>query len=123
MLRFNMRVRDIDIDSCVDILERRGLIEGGRVQQALDNQVLTDCAPRVPRLTGVLEESGQLNTVVGSGLVVFKTPYAKKQYYENNGNGLDPMRGRLWFERAKADHLMNWAELVANESGGKVSLL
>ena len=38
-------------------------------------------------------------------------------------NGGDGLAGRLWFERAKADHLGDWADVVEKTSGGKVKLL
>ena len=79
------------------------------------------CHEDMPILTGVLRDSGPLSTEIGSGLVVYNTPYAKKQYYENNGG--DGLAGRLWFERAKADHLGDWADVVEKTSGGKVKLL
>ena len=117
---FEMRAK-VNIDKYGEILERRNLEEGGRVQQMLDSEILHHCAPYVPFDTGMLLDSGTLSTVIGSGIIVYETPYARKQYYENmGGNGL---RGRMWFERAKADHLSDWAQLVAEESGGTVSLL
>lgn len=119
---FNFRMNaTVSINSHGEILEKRGLEEGGLAQQALDSEVLHHCEPYVPILTGVLRDSGPLSTVIGSGLVEYNTPYARKQYYENNGG--DGLAGRLWFERAKADHLGDWADVVEEISGGTVKLL
>ena len=52
-----------------------------KAQMFLDNEVLKDSAPYVPRLAGELEQSGQRGTKVGSGEVVYNSPYARYQYY------------------------------------------
>ena len=43
-------------------------------------------------------------------------PYARKQYYENNGNGL---RGSHWTERMWADRGKEIIQSVAAYCGGK----
>jgi hypothetical protein len=50
-------------------------------QRWLDSEVLKDCTPYVPRLTGALEQSGIFGTVIGSGEIVYNSPYARYQYY------------------------------------------
>lgn len=67
-------------------------------QEYVDSSVLRYCDPLVPMRTGVLKRSGVLGTVIGTGLVRYIAPYAKKQYYENRGTG---QRGKMWFERMK----------------------
>lgn len=67
------------------------------------------CDPYVPMQTGMLKKSGILGTVIGSGIVEYTAPYARRQYYINGGNGLEGTsqggkRGKLWFERMKANH-------------------
>lgn len=63
-------------------LEAFGLEEGGRVQRAIDSEVLRVSEPYIPRDLsagaggGGLIQSGLENTVIGSGEVVWKTPYA-----------------------------------------------
>jgi len=52
-----------------------------RAQMWLDNEVLKDSAPFVPRLGGALERSGIAGTRIGSGLLVYNSPYARYQYY------------------------------------------
>lgn len=120
MFKFGMNAT-VNINSHGEMLEKRGLEEGGPVQQALDSEVLHHCEPYVPMLSGVLRDSGPLSTEIGSGLVEYDTPYARKQYYKNNGG--EGLAGRLWFERAKADHLGDWADVVEEISGGTVKLL
>lgn len=69
-----------------------------KTQEYVDSSVLRYCDPLVPMRTGVLKRSGVLGTVIGTGLVRYIAPYAKKQYYENRGTG---QRGKMWFERMK----------------------
>lgn len=65
-----------------ECLRELGLEEGGRVQQVIDQTVLDVCEPYIPMDIagssggGGLNQSGKLNTVIGSGEVVWKAPYA-----------------------------------------------
>lgn len=108
-----------------ELLQKRGLNSGGRVQQYVDNAVLRFCAPYVPMDTGMLIDSGITHTVIGSGTVKYSTPYARYQYYgvSKNGHALHyrggGMRGKLWFERMKADHLRDILSGTANETGAR----
>jgi len=72
-----------------------------KAQKFVDSECLRRCSPLVPLRSSMLIKSGQLGTVIGSGEIIYSAPYARKQYYENRGNG---QRGKLWFERMKADH-------------------
>lgn len=88
------------------ILRNRGLEKGGRVQKFIDSEVLRYCDPFVPFRTGMLKSSGTRGTVIGSGIVKYDTIYARKNYYENGGYGIQGLnnggkRGRLWFKRMK----------------------
>lgn len=111
---------EVNIDKFASVVKRRGLEKSGRVQQALDSVILQTCDPYIPFDTGMLRDSGILNTAIGSGEIEYNTPYARKQYYENKGG--KGLQGKLWFERAKSDHLPEWGEVVENESGGRVTL-
>lgn len=87
-------------------------------QAWLDNEVLRRCDRKVPMRTGMLKKSGQLGTVIGSGVVQYIAVYAKKQYYENKGRG---ERGRLWFERMKAESkaaLLRGVQALMKQNGG-----
>lgn len=80
-----------------------------KAQQYIDNEVLRRDDPLVPSRTGTLRRSGMLNTKIGSGRVIYSTPYARKLYYDpkrKDGtpyrfNGA-PQRGPRWFSRMKA---------------------
>ena len=91
----------IEIDRLQDILERRGLEPGGEVQQFVDSEVLRLCDPYVPKDTGMLIKSGILHTTIGSGEVVYDTPYARACYYVPAKFQGAPKRGNYWFDRMK----------------------
>lgn len=98
----------LELNSLQKILKRRGLEKKGEVQRFVDSEILRLSEPYVPVMDGILKGSGKLNTVVGSGKVVYKTPYAKRQYYAGRAPGTSTkgsLRGRQWFERMKNSHL------------------
>nr|DAU05649.1 MAG TPA: Minor capsid protein [Caudoviricetes sp.] len=86
-----------------------------KAQLKLDQQVITDSNFYCPLKTGALQKSAVINTVVGSGLVRWRTPYARRQYY---GVGFDrskdpnPNACAKWFEAAKVRKLKDWEKLV-----------
>lgn len=99
-----------------------------RAQKFVDSEVIRLCAPYTPFDTGSLSRSANLGTAIGSGEVVWNAPYARYLYYGTlmvspstgspwakkgerkvqTGRELRyvgaPKRGKLWFERMKADH-------------------
>jgi len=74
-------------------------------QKVVDSEVLRLNTPLIPFDKGILNESGILHTVIGSGKVTYKTPYARKMYYnpQLNFQGA-PLRGAFWFERMKSSN-------------------
>ena len=91
-----------------------------KAQKLVDSEVLRRSDPYVPFRSGILKKSGIAGTVIGSGEIKYIgsggikyiAPYARKQYYENAGRGIEGLnasggitglRGKLWFERMKAD--------------------
>ena len=64
-----------------DILTAYGLEKGGRVQRTIDQKVIDFCQPYVPASPDrTLEFSAQVSTEIGSGEVIWNTPYAHYQY-------------------------------------------
>lgn len=53
--------------------------------------------------TGELIRSGVINTQIGSGEVVYETPYSRRWYYREAIFQGAPKRGTYWFERMKND--------------------
>ncbi len=74
-----IRLERIECDA-EKIIAERGLGSRGKVQEFIDSEVLRKCAPYVPWDNGDLNESGTLNTSIGSGLVIYDTPYARRWY-------------------------------------------
>ena len=65
-----------------DILVRFGLERGGRVQQIIDQRVIDYSRRYIPASPNrILENSAQPSTEIGSGEVIYNTPYARYQYY------------------------------------------
>lgn len=71
----------LDLDGLQDALEARGLKPGGKVQKFIDSEVIRLCDPKVPFATGVLKHSTITASVIGQGMVVYATPYARYLYY------------------------------------------
>ena len=91
-----------------------------RAQKFVDSEVLRTCEPFTPLLTGMLVKSGTLGTEIGSGLVTWIAPYAKRQYYSSRkpGSQTGPLRGPKWFERAKQVHKKAWIAGARQYAGG-----
>lgn len=64
-----------------DLLVAYGLERGGRVQKVIDQKVIDYCRPYTPASPDrTLEFSAQMSTEIGSGEVIWNTPYAHYQY-------------------------------------------
>jgi len=81
------------------ILRNRGLEYRGQVQKFIDSECLRLTAPKIPKDTGALIESGTINTVIGSGEVIYNTPYARRWYYMPAQFQGAPERGNYFFAR------------------------
>lgn len=89
-----------------------------KAQFALDTQVLKDSNFFVPKREGYLESSGLLHSMIGKGHIEWKTPYARRLYYNpqyNFSKDTNPNAQGLWFEVAKKGSLKEWAEKVGME--------
>lgn len=109
----------VTIDPLDQILSRRHLQPGGRVQMFIDNEVLKLSEQYLPFQTGDLRNSGLHGTALGSGEVQYKSPKARYLYYGKVMVGRAPkrltsadltyhgapQRGAKWFERMKVNHL------------------
>lgn len=104
-----------------------------KAQKFIDSEVLRLSDPYIPMQSGALRKSGQLATVIGSGVVVWNAPYARYQYYGKLMVGRAPKtltsidlqyhgggkRGSMWFERMKIDHKKDIIQGAAKIAGGK----
>lgn len=73
-------------------------------QSFMDSEILRLSEQFTPLRTGILIKSGILGTEIGSGVVKWIAPYARRQYYmaRKVGTETGPLRGPFWFERMKA---------------------
>lgn len=83
-------------------------------QQALDAAVLSDSNYFIPIKTGTMEKSSQINTRIGTGEIVWRTPYVRRQYYDYHKPPYQPNPNACgkWFEAAKARWLDKWVKFV-----------
>lgn len=110
-LEINVKINESEI-------ERKIKAGAERAQIALDNQVLKDSNKYCPLDTSALQKSAIISTVIGSGRIVWSTPYAKKLYYDESINisrQKNPNASRKWFEVAKAKNLNNWVKLANDQ--------
>lgn len=89
-------------------------------QMAVDSEVLRYSSAYIPKVTGMLDASGRLGTVIGTGNVRYIAPYAKAQYYNTaTTRRYDPQRGAKWFERMKLRHKDAILRVAKSKAGGK----
>lgn len=107
---------DVQLKSLQLLMKARGLEPNGRVQQFIDNEVIKYCDPLVPKDEGVLKGSAEAHTVIGSGIVRYVTPYARKRYKDTKMKG---QRGEKWFERMKEQHRKDILDKAIEIAGGE----
>lgn len=103
------------------ILRKRGLGSNGKAQKFLSSEIARKANPYVPFRSGNLKN---IQVRVLSNCIIYYAPYAKKQYYDNTGNGKQGtnkggLRGKLWIPRMWADHGQEIIKSVADFVGGK----
>ena len=110
--KFDIRV-DFN-ESVVSETKKKILLQ---CQRVLDSQVVKDSNFYCPLDTSMLQKSAIEHTVIGSGLVVWQTPYADAQYYgcPNKSHEKNPNATTKWFETAKARKSQEWEKLVKDE--------
>lgn len=110
----------ITMNELEQLIVERGLESNGKVQQFIDSEVMRLTDPYVPMDSGALKRSVIEHTKVGSGEVNYRTPYARRLYYNPQYTYAGaPMRGGRWFERMKADQKDTILRGAAKISGGE----
>lgn len=79
MISYTAHLRDFI--SARALRQKLGVDPGGYVQKAVDAAVIRECFPYLPFDEGVLAGSANTATEIGSGEVIYDTPYARYQYY------------------------------------------
>jgi hypothetical protein len=122
-LNFNLSEREF--------LKKRNLELGGAVQQFIDREALRLSEPYIPWRTGRLTRSGQENTVIGTGIIKYNTPYAARLYYNpafikslkkkdkpfKFNTIFHPMAGAYWFKRMAIAHKKELLEGAKKRAG------
>lgn len=77
----------------------------------LSNEILNDCNQYCKEETGALIASSYIHSRLNDGLLIWRTPYARRQYYEIRTAYKDynPNASWKWCEVAKSRHKAEWA--------------
>lgn len=75
----------------------------------LSEEILADCNQYVKRDQKTLMMSSLIHSRPKDGVLVWETPYARRQYWEIQ-TALTPGTTWKWCETAKAKHKRQWAE-------------
>lgn len=111
----------VKINSTEDILKKRHLNTNGLAQRFFTNEVARLANPYVPFKNGALKDK-QVEIRVDK--IIYKAPYAKKQYNENAGFGKEGinrggLRGKQWIPRMMNARGKEIVGSVAKFVGGK----
>lgn len=85
----------IDVGDVDKLVQQAGLEQGGIAQQQLDESFIKHCDPYMPFDTGMLQDSASTATEIGSGEIVWNTPYA--HYLYEGIVYVDPETGKAAF--------------------------
>lgn len=86
-----------------------------RNQAKLDIQVIKDSNFYCPQREGTLQASAVIHSNIGSGVIRWVTPYARRLYYNPQyhfSKDKNPNARGKWFEEAKARHLGAWLDIA-----------
>ena len=110
----------LDMDNTELILLKRSLNKNGDAQKFFTSEVRRMSDPYVPFRTGTLKN----NVYVGVNQIIYKAPYAAKNYYSNAGNGTQGtsrggLRGKFWTKRCWSANGRDIVNSVAQFVGGR----
>lgn len=110
----------LQLDPVDKILLKRHMGKDRSAQRFFTSTVRRHCDKYVPMLSGTLKNTAQ----EGESYILYNTPYAAKNYFENSGNGLQGtakggLRGKLWDKRMMAAEGREVVGSVADYVGGK----
>ncbi len=85
-----------------------------QVQAPLDALIMADSNYFCPLKTGKLQQSAIINSRIGSGVLIWRTPYARRQYHDYHKPPYQPNPNACgkWVEAAKARWLEKWVRFV-----------
>ena len=88
-----------------------------KAQDALDGKCIELMEPYVPEAKEIYRNHGKMKRAHKQetpGVIVNTEPRARREYYINKG-GSGGLRGKLWFERMKADHMRELLKAAQDE--------
>ena len=103
----------LDLNPTEEIKRSHGLGVGGPIQMFVDSECIRRMSKYTPMITGVLEKSATLGTVIGSGEIHQDTPYSRFQYY---GKVMTTEDGRVWARKYESKPIITERDLVHNKS-------
>lgn len=111
----------IKMDDTGRILLRRYLNKDGQAQEKFTKEIAKYSDNYVPFKTGRLKN---MMIEIQTSKIIYKAPYAKKQYYTNKGlgkqgNSAGGLRGKMWDRRAWSDHGNDVIKSIAQFVGGR----
>lgn len=114
------RVR-IKMDDTGRILLKRALNKDGKAQEKFTKECAKWMNNYVPFQSGRLKD---MMVEIQTSKIIYKAPYAKRQYYTNKGNGKQGVatggkRGKYWDRRAFIDHGDKIVKSIAQFVGGR----
>ena len=78
----------------------------------LTQRVARDTDKFVPFQTGMLKNTANIASDYDNGLIVYSTPYARRQYYLHpegtDLHGDNGLRGSYWGQRSKSVNMISW---------------
>lgn len=76
----------------------------------LANEILNDCNQYCKEDTGMLIASSYIHSRLNEGLLIWQTPYARRQYYAipTAYKDVNPNASWKWCEVAKSRHKAEW---------------
>lgn len=101
----------VKFDKAACIERIRGAAEGKALLIASE-QVLKDCNYYCKQDQGTLISSSITHSQLDKGKLIWKTPYAKKQYYLQTAHSdVNSNASWMWCHKAKAAHSKEWKKV------------
>ena len=117
MLTFDYEIK---LPSVNKLIKQYGLEPYGRIQYVVDSSIVMYSAPYTPKDTGMLQ--GSVNSSIGSGELVYNTPYAHYQWVGISKNGKpftyqkkNPKATDHWVIEAMKVHLQDVCRIAEKE--------
>ena len=78
----------------------------------ITQEILNDANDYIKLDTGIMRDSSELHSRPEEGVIIWQTPYAKRQYWdiETAFTDKNPKATWRWFEVAKEAHMDRWEE-------------